>query len=232
MRSAEAVVARRQFRSPLPQLDAILHMLLGPLTFLMLGIESKIKLVSAWAFLAFGFLTIASYAMPSELDSPSRAAIFYACQFIPALFLVFALPSAFALRGVSESGVDDVAKVVRSVARSGPQRAALADAIAVYQGRSEARATSLKWLLGIIWGGVSWYASHTVFDSAFPDSSRGDALGTIAVFLVVLGCAALMVQGYASSVRILFQTVSLAFAACEYSDADSNSEQRGQEATF
>lgn len=226
MRSAEAVVARKQFRAPIPQLDAILHVILGPFTFLMLGIESKMKLVSAWAFLSFGFLAISSYAMPSDIDSASRTAIFFACQFVPALFLVFALPSAFALRGVTANGVNDVAKIVQSVARSAPQRSALADAVAVYRGRSEARAISLKWLLGIIWGGVSWYASRTVFDSAFPDASRSEALGTIAVFLVILGGAALMVQGYASSVRVLFQTVSLAFAACEYYDADSNSVRR------
>lgn len=211
VRFSEILVTRPQLVLE-SRIDHVLHITVGPLVYVMLGMESKFKLLLVWAMSSFALMAITIVAVPDATDQSLKTALLFLAQALPVLLIVFALPSVFATRGVSQELVSKLATYIREVAPTTARLASLRDGIDVFRARASERSASLRWALGISWAGSTWFASRTIFGDAIDFEARGQELGALAFFLLGLCIAFLLVQGYSSTNRIVYQTIDFALA--------------------
>ncbi|WP_158886323.1 hypothetical protein [Rhodanobacter sp. L36] len=142
-------------------------------------------------------------------ESQSAWSTICASIFLSAGLVTFLLPSRSATRAVDVKSVDRFAKYLASLQRH--KRVSLLAAIALVRARSLERVQRMMWTLGVGWAAATWFVSNAVLSEQIPAYARsihaGQAFGGL-LLLVIVGIA---VSSYATAIRLLYQTIDLAF---------------------
>lgn len=183
------------------------HLTWFPFKFLAMGVAEKTKSASLWAFLAFGFFILGAWIITHSGIARTEVAtvIILASLIVPIFVVVFAMPSTYGNSGVTPSAVGFVAGHLEARGFSSTHEIdLLKKSIRLFEERSRARITVLKWLVGILWAGFVYTFSKA--SMATPAQSL-PYIVEAAWLLLCLLAAYLAVWGYEASVDKLFRTV-------------------------
>ena len=216
LRYAEHLLVKRvKVHSPkvLVVIDSVWHV--PGFVFLGLGLNAKRLALTALMVPIWWVIFSAIALFDGALGYPSPGGLWWPAALIAMGTMVFRLPAGGALDGVRRSAVLLLGVFVRDRCPTEEGLAGLKSAIAALQPLATARNARLQAVVGLLWGGLTWWVLTWVLGSSMTQAARNEAAGWAIVaggFFVVVFLAW---TSYETASRVFWLTVDLAVAEVE-----------------
>jgi hypothetical protein len=187
--------------------------------FLRMGISELLRPVTAWAFSSLFMIILISWIFPvSEAKDPNIIKnLFLVAQILPIFVIAFGLPSTYSHAGVATETPGILSRQIHTIHKlcSIKEIETLRKIIKLYEDRVRARITVMKWLVGLLWAGATYFSSKTIdiiFSKALQPSIAiqvFELLMTISFMFAGVFIAFITVWGYGAAVDRLFLNIEL-----------------------
>lgn len=216
LRYAEHLLVKRvKVQSPeaLVVMDSVWHV--PGFLFLGLGLNAKRLGLTALMVPVWWLIFSAIALFDTALGRPSPGGLWWPAALMAMGTMVFRLPAGGALDGVRRSAVLLLALFVRNRCPTEEGVAGVKSVIAALQPLAAARNARLQAVIGLLWGGLTWWVLTWVLGSSVAQTTRNEAAGwaiAAGLFFVLIFLAW---TSYATASRVFWLTVDLAVAEVE-----------------
>jgi hypothetical protein len=193
--------------APLRLLQRLLWL---PLKFLKMGMKEKTNGIFLWAYIAFGAAFVGAGLIEGMGIAKTEAAniMNLTLMLVPALLVLFSLPSFYGHSGVTPEAVNFVVNYLgRNGFQSEKEVELLKKSIKPIEDRSRNRVTALKWVVGLIWASFTYVLSKALEPSGATPAGLSSTPWTIIVMVLSLVAAYLLVWGYEAALDKLFRAI-------------------------
>lgn len=219
VRQAE-VIATQSSNGSLEAVDAIFRVSVRPLILISAGFKLRMHGFMLWVLLGTGFIVVISLAVKFGLLATYPAGALSIAQLLPAVLVIFALPSSYALSGVTASEIRQMRAAFEHFhVRRGAHLDSLLKATASVAERCKSRVLLLKVGLGGLWAFFMYLFSKLESTQLIEAAQRREQFSDLLVLAVAILISGALIWSYEAATEKVFRLIEFAGAEVNAEDA-------------